>query len=269
MCRRGLRDGPTLVSTRVSLEPRAIRRSKPGLPPPSPRQQKVGLAAPGQSFPAKQQRTALLTLAACGSTSVKIRPHAVAKPSEAARHPCRWHRVRHGGCAAARRHCGCGRGTGAALQLGRSPLSLRTGRTDDVRRVQVADHRRNVQKGSPCREGMDGGVRAQHPPGSGRTSAHGRGASLSRRCPRPQRRHIASGAARERRRSGSTTAYRTADGTPVGQIESQTADQLELRYRLEDGQRMGQVFDRPERLRGLATRAIALARRSDVLRGPS
>src|SRR5215207_1428525 len=42
---------------------------------------------------------------------------------------------------------------------------------------------------------------------------------------------------------------------------------LELRYRLKDGQRMGQVFDRPARLRGLATRAIALGRRTDVYVG--
>src|SRR5829696_8468216 len=42
---------------------------------------------------------------------------------------------------------------------------------------------------------------------------------------------------------------------------------LELRYRLEDGQRMGQVFDPPARLRGLATRAIALGRRTDVYVG--
>ena len=42
---------------------------------------------------------------------------------------------------------------------------------------------------------------------------------------------------------------------------------LELRYRLDDGQRMGQVFDRPARLRGLATRAIVLGRRTDVYVG--
>ena len=42
---------------------------------------------------------------------------------------------------------------------------------------------------------------------------------------------------------------------------------LELRYRLDDGQRMGQVFDRPSRLRGLATRAIVLGRRTDVYVG--
>jgi RepB DNA-primase from phage plasmid len=42
---------------------------------------------------------------------------------------------------------------------------------------------------------------------------------------------------------------------------------LELRYRLDDGQRMGQVFDRLTRLRGLATRAIALGRRRDVYVG--
>ena len=42
---------------------------------------------------------------------------------------------------------------------------------------------------------------------------------------------------------------------------------LELRYRLDDGQRMGQVFDPPTRLRGLATRAVALGRRTDVYVG--
>jgi hypothetical protein len=42
---------------------------------------------------------------------------------------------------------------------------------------------------------------------------------------------------------------------------------LELRYRLDDGQRMGQIFDVPTRLRGLATRAIALGRRTDVYVG--
>ena len=42
---------------------------------------------------------------------------------------------------------------------------------------------------------------------------------------------------------------------------------LELRYRLADGQRMGQVFDSPARVRGLATRAIALGRRTDVYVG--
>src|SRR5215218_8907531 len=41
----------------------------------------------------------------------------------------------------------------------------------------------------------------------------------------------------------------------------------EARPRDEDGQRMGQVFDRPCRLRGLATRAIALGRRTDVYVG--
>src|SRR3954447_14168048 len=42
---------------------------------------------------------------------------------------------------------------------------------------------------------------------------------------------------------------------------------LELRYRLDDGERMGQVFDCPTRLRGLATRAVALGRRTDVYVG--
>src|SRR4051794_3654564 len=41
---------------------------------------------------------------------------------------------------------------------------------------------------------------------------------------------------------------------------------LELRYRLDDG-RMGQVFDSPRRLRGLATRALWLGRRTDVYAG--
>src|SRR5439155_13542476 len=42
---------------------------------------------------------------------------------------------------------------------------------------------------------------------------------------------------------------------------------LELRYRLDDGQRMGQLFERPSRLRGMATRALALGRRTDVYVG--
>ena len=41
---------------------------------------------------------------------------------------------------------------------------------------------------------------------------------------------------------------------------------LELRYRLDDG-RMGQLFYSPDRLRGLATRALMLGRRSDVYVG--
>jgi RepB DNA-primase from phage plasmid/CHC2 zinc finger len=42
---------------------------------------------------------------------------------------------------------------------------------------------------------------------------------------------------------------------------------LELRYRLDDGQRMGQVFDRATRARALATRAVMLGRRTDVYVG--
>lgn len=42
---------------------------------------------------------------------------------------------------------------------------------------------------------------------------------------------------------------------------------IELRYRLDDGQRMGQVFDRRDRVRGIATRAIMLGRRTDVYVG--
>jgi hypothetical protein len=49
--------------------------------------------------------------------------------------------------------------------------------------------------------------------------------------------------------------------------EGSSEELLELRFRLDDGQRMAQVFDRPCRLRGLATRAIALGRRTDVYVG--
>jgi hypothetical protein len=42
---------------------------------------------------------------------------------------------------------------------------------------------------------------------------------------------------------------------------------IELRYRLDDGQRMGQVFDRPTRMHRLGRRAIALGRRTDVYVG--
>ena len=42
---------------------------------------------------------------------------------------------------------------------------------------------------------------------------------------------------------------------------------LELRYRLDDGERMGQAFERPSRVRRLAARAIALGRRTDVYVG--
>lgn len=42
---------------------------------------------------------------------------------------------------------------------------------------------------------------------------------------------------------------------------------IELRYRLQDGRRMGQLFEAPHRLRGLATRALALGRRTDVYVG--
>ena len=42
---------------------------------------------------------------------------------------------------------------------------------------------------------------------------------------------------------------------------------LELRYRLEDGESMGQIFERPQRAAGLATRALALARTTDVYFG--
>lgn len=42
---------------------------------------------------------------------------------------------------------------------------------------------------------------------------------------------------------------------------------IELRYRLDDGVRMGQLFEPPTHLRGLATRAVMLGRRTDVYVG--
>lgn len=42
---------------------------------------------------------------------------------------------------------------------------------------------------------------------------------------------------------------------------------IELRYRLADGVGMGQAFETPERLDGLATRAVSLGRRTDVYIG--
>ncbi len=40
-----------------------------------------------------------------------------------------------------------------------------------------------------------------------------------------------------------------------------TGELIELRYRLEDGHRMGQIFERPSRVGALARRAIALSER--------
>ena len=63
-------------------------------------------------------------------------------------------------------------------------------------------------------------------------------------------------------RHNTATRFLTAlAGTAAG------GELLELRYRLQDGQRMGQVFESPARVRGLATRAIALGRRTDVYVG--
>src|SRR5262249_54572184 len=42
---------------------------------------------------------------------------------------------------------------------------------------------------------------------------------------------------------------------------------IELRYRLADGQRMGQLFEPATRLRRVAARAIALGRRTDIYVG--
>lgn len=44
-------------------------------------------------------------------------------------------------------------------------------------------------------------------------------------------------------------------------------DLIELRYRLEDGQRMGQIFEHPRRVKALAIRAIELGRHTDVYVG--
>ena len=48
--------------------------------------------------------------------------------------------------------------------------------------------------------------------------------------------------------------------------DARPSEFLELRYRLENG-RMGQLFEPPQRVRGLATRTLALARRTDVYVG--
>jgi hypothetical protein len=60
-----------------------------------------------------------------------------------------------------------------------------------------------------------------------------------------------------------TAFLRVLAGGPAGN----PGDLLELRYRLGDGQRMGQLFERANRARGLATRALALGRRTDVYVG--
>jgi hypothetical protein len=67
---------------------------------------------------------------------------------------------------------------------------------------------------------------------------------------------------RSRSRHETVTAFFGALAGPRNDSEF-----LELRYRLDDGQRMGQLFDHPTRLRGLATRALALGRRTDVYVG--
>jgi hypothetical protein len=49
--------------------------------------------------------------------------------------------------------------------------------------------------------------------------------------------------------------------------DMQSGELLELRYRREDGYRMGQLFESPRRLRRLASRAVRLGRRTDVYVG--
>jgi hypothetical protein len=49
--------------------------------------------------------------------------------------------------------------------------------------------------------------------------------------------------------------------------DTESGELLELRYRREDGHRMGQLFESPQRLRRMASRAIRLGRRTDVYVG--
>jgi hypothetical protein len=49
--------------------------------------------------------------------------------------------------------------------------------------------------------------------------------------------------------------------------DSESSELLELRYRREDGHRMGQLFESPRRLRRFASRALRLGRRTDVYVG--
>src|SRR3954454_23417483 len=49
----------------------------------------------------------------------------------------------------------------------------------------------------------------------------------------------------------------------AGGPASDPGELLELRYRVGGGQRMGQLFEPANRARGLATRALALGRRTD------
>ena len=49
--------------------------------------------------------------------------------------------------------------------------------------------------------------------------------------------------------------------------DSESGELLELRYRREDGHRMGQLFESPQRLRRMASRALRLGRRTDVYVG--
>jgi hypothetical protein len=60
-----------------------------------------------------------------------------------------------------------------------------------------------------------------------------------------------------------TRFLRVLAGGPAGD----PGELLELRYRVGGGQRMGQLFEPANRARGLATRALALGRRTDVYVG--
>jgi hypothetical protein len=65
-----------------------------------------------------------------------------------------------------------------------------------------------------------------------------------------------------------TTRHETAAAFLAVLAESlNRGELLEVGYRLDDGERVGQAFDRSTRVRALATRAIMLGRRTDVYVG--
>ena len=70
-----------------------------------------------------------------------------------------------------------------------------------------------------------------------------------------------------RPRPDRTSSRRASCACSPAVTASDPGELLELRYRLGDGQRMGQLFEPAARARGLATRALALGRRTDVYVG--
>ena len=75
-------------------------------------------------------------------------------------HPLRDLRSRGRVCRSTGR-CGRRAGAGGALQVGGSALSVRAGPAEDVRRLQAADHRRDVRDGASRREALDEAVRGE------------------------------------------------------------------------------------------------------------